>query len=214
MIAVAADATDEVGVTSVQFQLNGANLGAADTTPPYAVDWETTTVANGLYQLTAIAADAAGNSATSAVVNVTVANPVDTTPPTVESVTPADGAVDVVVDTPVTATFSEPMDPASIDGTTVELLDSGNNIVAASVGYDVSSRTATSDGERSALGELILPLRSTDQRWARAGADGCRTWPGTRWPADSVWSVHDRRRRWARNCPVQHLGWYDNAGNR
>ena len=74
-IPLAANATDNVGVSSVQFQINGVDLGAPVTATPYTVDWDTTTVANGAYQLTAIVADAAGNTATSAVVNVTVDNP-------------------------------------------------------------------------------------------------------------------------------------------
>ncbi len=48
----------------------------------------------------------------------------DTTPPAVESVGPVAGADDVSANTAVTATFDEPMDPATIDGTTVELRDS------------------------------------------------------------------------------------------
>ena len=140
---VTGSATDNVGVTSVQFQLNGVNLGAPDLASPYTVSWDTTVSTNGAYQITAIATDAAGNSTTSPVVNVTVANPVDTTAPTVLSVTPADAAADVAVDGAVTAVFSEAMDPASIDGTTVELRDGNNNLVPASVNYDGPSRTAT-----------------------------------------------------------------------
>ena len=140
---ITADASDDVGVTSVQFQVDGADLGAPVTVPPYTVSWDTTTVVNGSYQLTAIAIDAAGNGATSAAVNVTVANPVDTTPPTVVGVTPVDGASDAPVDTVMTATFSEAMDATTIDGTTVELRDSGNNLVASTVIYDGPSRTAT-----------------------------------------------------------------------
>ena len=141
--SITALASDDVGVTSVQFQVDGVDLGAPVKVPPYTVNWDTATVPNGPYQLTAIAADAANNSTTSPVVNVTVNNPLDTTPPTVAGVTPADGTVDVAVDTLVTATFDEPMDPATVNGTTVELRDSGNNLIAATVSYDVPSRTAT-----------------------------------------------------------------------
>jgi hypothetical protein len=73
-IAVSANAADNLAVTSVQFQLNGANLGAADTVAPFTVSWNTATTANGPYTLRAIARDAAGNQTTSAVVNVQVAN--------------------------------------------------------------------------------------------------------------------------------------------
>ncbi|MBI2157832.1 MAG: Ig-like domain-containing protein, partial [Candidatus Rokubacteria bacterium] len=73
-ITVSATATDNVGVVGVQFKLDGANLGAALTTAPYAVSWNTTTVPNGTHTLTAVASDAAGTTATSVAVGVTVSN--------------------------------------------------------------------------------------------------------------------------------------------
>src|SRR5882762_5284415 len=49
-------------VAGVQFKLDGANLGAEDTSAPYAVSWNTTAAANGSHTLTATARDAAGNT--------------------------------------------------------------------------------------------------------------------------------------------------------
>ena len=77
-VAVGANAADNVGVFGVQFLLDGAPLNAEDTTAPYATSWDTTATPNGNHQLTARARDAAGNSTTSAVRNVTVTN---TAPP-------------------------------------------------------------------------------------------------------------------------------------
>ena len=77
-INVQANASDNVGVTSVQFTLDGAALGAADTSAPYATSWATTTATAGLHILRAVARDAAGNTTTSADVTVTVDN---STPP-------------------------------------------------------------------------------------------------------------------------------------
>ena len=74
-VAVSATATDNAGVVGVQLKLDGANLGPEVTAPPFTATWNTTTVANGAYTLTAVARDAAGNTATSAAVSVTVANP-------------------------------------------------------------------------------------------------------------------------------------------
>jgi hypothetical protein len=93
-ISVTANASDNVGVVGVQFKLDGANLGAEDTSAPYAVSWNTTAAANGSHTLTATARDAAGNTATSASVTVNVSNapPPDTTPPTVAITTPANAA--------------------------------------------------------------------------------------------------------------------------
>ena len=89
MISVTASASDNFGVAGVQFKSNGANFGAENTTPPYSVTGDTTTVPNGMYTLTAVARDAAGNRTTSAPVTVTVFN--DLSPPTVAITSPASG---------------------------------------------------------------------------------------------------------------------------
>ncbi|MGE0682891.1 MAG: Ig-like domain-containing protein, partial [Candidatus Binatia bacterium] len=77
-VTTSANASDNVGVIGVQFLLDGANLGTEDTTAPYAVTWNTTTVTNGPHTLTARARDAVGNQTTSTAVTVTVSN---TAPP-------------------------------------------------------------------------------------------------------------------------------------
>ncbi len=72
-VAVSASASDNVDVAGVQFKLDGANLGAEATAPPYSTSWNTASAAPGAHALTAVARDAAGNTTTSAAVNVTVA---------------------------------------------------------------------------------------------------------------------------------------------
>jgi len=79
------------GVQGVQFKLNGSNIGAEVLAPtPYQITvkghvgfdrftkyqlaFNSTTVANGTYTLTATARDGAGNSTTSVGVTITVAN--------------------------------------------------------------------------------------------------------------------------------------------
>ena len=73
-VTVTGSASDNVGVAGVQFLLDGANLGAEDTSAPYSVSWNTATASNGSHTLTARARDAAGNQTTSTVVTVTVSN--------------------------------------------------------------------------------------------------------------------------------------------
>jgi hypothetical protein len=73
-VSVTASASDSVGVTGVQFKLDGTNLGSEDTTAPYAVSWDTTGSSSGTKTLTAVARDGAGNTATSTAVSVTVDN--------------------------------------------------------------------------------------------------------------------------------------------
>src|SRR5439155_27220049 len=91
-ITVSASATDDVGVVGVQFKVDGVNLGAEVTTAPYAVSWNTTTASNGAHSLTAVARDAAGNTATSSAVSVTVVKP-----PTITSFTPTSGPLGTIV---------------------------------------------------------------------------------------------------------------------
>jgi hypothetical protein len=70
---LAASATDNVGVTAVQFTLNGVSLGEP-VSAPFVLSWVTTTVPDGAYTLRAVARDAAGNSGQSAAREVTVTN--------------------------------------------------------------------------------------------------------------------------------------------
>src|SRR5207248_1528822 len=73
-VAVAADASANVGVAGVQFLLDDVPLGPEDTAAPFTVSWDTTTAVHGSHVLKARARDAAGNTATSAAVTVTVSN--------------------------------------------------------------------------------------------------------------------------------------------
>jgi hypothetical protein len=74
IVALGATASDSVGVTSVQFKLDGQPVGAPDTTPPFQGSWDSRTATAGSHTVTAEASDAAGNTGASAGVNVTVDN--------------------------------------------------------------------------------------------------------------------------------------------
>ena len=142
---VNATAADNVGVAGVQFTLDGANLGAEDTAAPYSVSWNTATAGNGAHALRAIARDAAGNTTTSAPVNVTVNN--DITPPTVSVSAPAAGAT-LTGTTPVNATAADNIGVAGVQFT----LD-GANLGAedTSAPYSVSWNTTTATNGAHAL---------------------------------------------------------------
>ena len=73
-ISVAADASDNTGVAGVQFQINAMPLGPEVTVSPYSVTWDTTTLSDGAYAVSAVARDFAGNKTISPDVNVSVAN--------------------------------------------------------------------------------------------------------------------------------------------
>ena len=60
-LAVTATATDNVGVASVEFQVDGAQVGSAVTTSPYTVSVDSNAYASGQHVVRARARDAAGN---------------------------------------------------------------------------------------------------------------------------------------------------------
>jgi opacity protein-like surface antigen len=66
----------------------------------------------------------------------------DTVAPTVTAISPADGSSGACRTRTVTATFSEPMDPATITATTFRVTDNGV-AVAGSVTYDAATRVAS-----------------------------------------------------------------------
>jgi chitodextrinase len=73
-VTVSATATDNVGVTAVQFLFDGQPLGTPATTAPFSRTWDTTTATGGPHTLSAMASDAAGNQGSAAGVSVTVDN--------------------------------------------------------------------------------------------------------------------------------------------
>ena len=73
-VTLQANATNLVAINKVQFFLNGTTLIGEDTTDPFTVQWDTTTVANGSAKLRAIATDAGGDVGSTGVLTVTVAN--------------------------------------------------------------------------------------------------------------------------------------------
>ena len=72
-ITLSATASDNVGVTNVQFYIDGALVGS-DATSPYSITFNSTTLANGTHSLVAKAYDAAGNIGTSTAVSFSVSN--------------------------------------------------------------------------------------------------------------------------------------------
>ena len=73
MITLSASASDNVGVSNVEFFVDGV-LKGSDASSPYSMTLDSTTLSNGTHALTAKAFDAAGNSTTSAAVNFSISN--------------------------------------------------------------------------------------------------------------------------------------------
>jgi len=92
-VTISATATDNIGVTEVRFYADG-QLVATDTTAPYSALWNSTATPDGAHQLLAEGYDAAQNRGSSQAVSVNVQNTVpDTTPPSVQITSPAQGSV-------------------------------------------------------------------------------------------------------------------------
>jgi hypothetical protein len=89
-LTLTATASDDVAVAGVQFQLDGVNLGAEITSPPFTTSWNSMNASNGVHVLTAVARDSSGKTTTSAGVSITINN--DLTPPAVAITTPVHGA--------------------------------------------------------------------------------------------------------------------------
>ncbi len=105
----------------------------------------------------------------------------DTTPPTVVSTTPANGATGVAVDVSPTATFSEAMDPATLTTSTFTLLEQGQTTpVTATVSY--ASQVATLDPSAN------LKAGTTYTATVKGGASGAKDLAGNQLAADVSWT--------------------------
>jgi hypothetical protein len=82
-VTLTASASDTTAVASVQFGVDGANIGAAITSSPYTTMWNSTGVADGSHTLSAVAKNTVGNYATSS-----FSVSVDNTPPAISAITP------------------------------------------------------------------------------------------------------------------------------
>ena len=144
-VPVTANASDNVGVVGVQFKLDGANLGAEDTTSPFTVPWDTTQATNASHALTAVARDAAGNTTTSVAVTVSVNNPIDKTSPVVAITAPASGSTVSGIAVTVSANAS---DDVSVAGVQFQLDDVNLGAEDGSSPYSISwNTTATPNGQ-------------------------------------------------------------------
>ncbi len=154
---VTAAASDNVGVTGVQFKLDGSPLGAVVTSSPYSVTWDTTTATGGNHTLTAVASDAAGNSTTSTPVTVTVSNVAANDPSVVGSWGPVVAWPEVSIHAALTNTgkiltwqgdFSQEGQQYLLDPTT------GSYIQVPNAGVDIfcAGQAVLADGRIAVIG--------------------------------------------------------------
>ncbi|NWJ41139.1 MAG: M4 family metallopeptidase [Geothrix sp.] len=167
VLTFSATATDNVGVTKVEYYVNNALKGSA-TAAPYSFGFASTALANGSYSLVAKAYDAAGNVGTSAAVPFTISN-ADTTAPTVTATVTGTGTsrtftatatdnvgvsrVEYYVDGALKGSATASPYTVSFDGTTVangshslvaKAYDAAGNVgTSAAVAFTVSNPAAT-----------------------------------------------------------------------
>jgi hypothetical protein len=158
-VTVTATATDNVGVVGVQFQLDGASLGAEVATPPYAVAWTTAATANGTHVVTALARDAAGNQATSPGVSVIVTNTAPVISGMSLSVTSSGATIGWTTNTPsdtqieygLTASYGN---LAPLDGTLVTVHSQAIKGLAANIWYHFRMRSRDAAGNLAVSGDV------------------------------------------------------------
>jgi uncharacterized repeat protein (TIGR02543 family) len=73
-VTLEASASDNTGVSSVQFQIDGSSVGAPVTTAPYEYSWNSASVTNGTHSVTAVVVNVNGQTTTSVPVSIEVSN--------------------------------------------------------------------------------------------------------------------------------------------
>ena len=190
-------------ITGTSFTLQNTTLGAAVAgTVSYAAGARTAVFAptggvlanNSMFTatITTAATDQSGNAlagntavppaAGNHVWSFTTGNTGDVTAPTVTNIAPADTSTGVCLTAAVTAAFSKPMDPNSINTTTF-VVDAAGVAVAGTVSYDTGSRIAsfvpTNSAGFSASTAFIVTVKS--------GAAGVKDLAGNALAADRSW---------------------------
>jgi hypothetical protein len=126
-------------ISDNSFSISGYTPGTYGYSYSYTGTFTTNSVSNGTWDYTDFYCIASGSGTWNA------SRP-DTAPPTVSSTTPADNAIDVAVNTSITATFSEAMDASTITTATF-FVDDGSSNIAGTVTYsDTTAKfTPTTD---------------------------------------------------------------------
>ncbi len=115
--------------------------------------------------------------------NPQVSCSIELTPPTVVTVTPANGATGQALTANTTATFSEAMNPATLTTTTVTLVPQGSTTpVPASVSYNAGTNTVTLDPGANLVANTMYTAT------IKGGSSGAKDAAGNALAADKVWT--------------------------
>lgn len=132
--------TDDVAVVGYSIYRDGSPIANA----PTNAYLDATLTPGTMYCYSVLSYDAATNkSALSAQVCETTNPAPDITPPTVISIYPADGAIDIEYDVVLSATFDESMKISTINNSTFTVVDSNTAQITGNVSYDDATKTVS-----------------------------------------------------------------------
>ncbi len=137
---------------------------------------------NGAYIYNGTTFPTNGYQASNYWVDVDYSNGADVTPPTVVSTSPVSAAVNVNINSFVAATFSENIDPTTINNSTLILKDASNNVIPATVDYISNSKTGT------IIPTSALNYSSVYTATVKSGSSGVKDLSGNALVTDYTWS--------------------------
>jgi hypothetical protein len=105
----------------------------------------------------------------------------DLSPPTVDAFTPSSGEANVLVGSNVVVTFSEPLDPATVNAATLQLRTLGGSAVPAAVAWHAPTASATLDPTSP------LAFFTTYVVTVAGGPSGVKDLAGNPLAADATW---------------------------
>jgi len=148
--AVFSEAMDPLTLSTVSFTLKQGTTPMAGAvsysgvTATFAPSGNLAPLTTYAAAITVVAKDLAGNAlATDFGWSFTTGATPDTTAPTVSATVPANAATGVAINQTINATFSEAMDPLTINTAALLLTGPGTTVVTGTVGYNVPSKIAT-----------------------------------------------------------------------
>lgn len=151
-VTITATASDNIGVTQVDFY-DGSTLKGSSSTSPFSYEWDFTAADNGAHIWTARAYDAAGNSTLSS--SVTLTTSIDATPPTVTIISPTNGKIVNAASVAVSGTATDPSSPTSGVGGVEVRLNGGSWVNA-------TGTTSWNKTVNLLLGDNSIEARSRD----------------------------------------------------
>jgi serine protease AprX len=162
-VSLVAAASDDVGVSRVDFLVDGEIVATdADPANGWAVDWDSTTVADGEHEIAAVAVDTAGQASMPSAATVEVDN----------------------VDLAPTVVLTAPKSGDTLSGTTILAAAASDDVAVARVEFSVDGVLAGSDTDGSdgwtvewdttaaAEGPHVVTVVAVDTAGQRSPSDG------------------------------------------